>query len=308
MQPSQPSHRRGRSERGVRRPGVAARVTLIAVGFLLAGLVGMTGLGAVRALAQDEATFEGVTIEVFGSGAPAAAPENQLTLRRVTFAPGGGVPPHSHPGAVTFSVASGELAYTLIEGEASVQRAAVDGAPGPIQAMLVGALTQLVAGDSVFLDGTIGQAANLGDEPAVLWVSSLLAADQPFLTVIEPPEGADAAEPTVAADEATEPEDAEPEATQAAAVEGVRVTLDEFTIRLSSEIPAGETTFVITNAGSIYHSFAIVGDGVEAALEAPLKPGETVELTVDLPSGTYQIVCPVANHEALGMTRDLVVV
>ena len=70
----------------------------------------------------------------------------------------------------------------------------------------------------------------------------------------------------------------------------------------------GVTTFVIANAGSIYHSFAIVGDGVEAALEAPLAPGDTAELTVDLPAGTYQIVYPVANHETLGMTRELTVV
>jgi len=55
-------------------------------------------------------------------------------------------------------------------------------------------------------------------------------------------------------------------------------------------------------------TFLIVGDGVEAALEAPLAPGDTAELTVDLPAGTYQIVCPVANHETLGMTRELTVV
>lgn len=301
MQPSQPSHRRERTGRG-RRPNGAGVALIVAVALLTA----VAGLGAARALAQDEAAFEGVSIEVFGSGTPSASPENQLTLRRVTFAPGGALPPHSHPGAVTLSVASGELAYTLIEGEASVRRAAVDGAAGAVQPLLAGALTPLVAGDSVFLEGTIAQAANLGSEPAVLWVSSLLAADQPFVTVVETAEEPAPSEPTAAPDAEAQP-DATPEP-EAATVEGVRVTLDEFTIRLSSEIAAGETTFVITNAGSVYHSFAIVGDGVEAALERPLEPGETAELTVDLPAGTYQIVCPVANHDALGMTRELVVV
>ncbi len=216
----------------------------------------------------------------------------------MTFEPGASLPPYSHPGAVTFTVASGELAYTLLAGEASVQRAPENGEEGEAEDLEIDDETTLATGDSVFVEGAIATATNPGDEPAILWVSSLLDADAPFLVEEEIEEEEPEEEPTP---ESTLEAEEEPEP------EGVRVSLDEFTIRLSSTIPAGETTFVITNRGSVSHSFVIVGADAEASLDAPVRPGQTVELTVDLPAGTYQILCPVANHDSLGMTRELVV-
>ncbi len=49
----------------------------------------------------------GTTVQVMGSGQPAATPGLELTLRRITHAPGGRVPAHSHPGALVIFVESG---------------------------------------------------------------------------------------------------------------------------------------------------------------------------------------------------------
>ncbi len=295
MHPSQPAEHRGHERRGGRSMR-AALISVFAAAVLIAGLAGSVSLRA--AWAQDDSTFEGVTIDVFGSGEPSAAPGNALVLRRVTLEPGASLPPHSHPGAVTFTVASGELDYTLLAGEASVQRAPEDGEAGEIEPLEIDAETALATGDSIFVEGAVATASNPGDEPAILWASSLLDADASFLVEEE-------IEEEVPVEEVT-PEET-PDAEEDPEPEGVRVTLDEFTIRLSSSIPAGETTFVITNSGSVNHSFVVVGAEAEAALDSPVAPGETAELTVDLPAGTYQILCPVANHDTLGMTRELVV-
>ena len=149
MYPSQPAEYRGHGRRG----GRSMRAVLASV-FAAAVLVTAMA-GSVRfreAWAQDESAFEGVTIEVFGSGEPSAVPGSALVLRRVTFEPGASLPPHSHPGAVTFTVASGELVYTLIDGEASVQRASEDGQAGEAgeaEPLEIDAETSLATGDSV---------------------------------------------------------------------------------------------------------------------------------------------------------------
>ena len=295
MHPSQPAEDREHERRG-RRSMRAVLVSTFAAVVLIVGLAGSVSLRA--AWAQDDPEFEGVTIEVFGSGEPSAAPGSALVLRRITIEPEASLPPHSHPGAVTFTVASGELTYTLLAGEASVQRAPEDGEEGETEDLEIDAEATLDTGDSVFVEGAIATATNPGDEPAILWASSLLGAEAPFLVEEEIEEEEPEEEPTP---EPTPEAEDEPEA------EGIRVSLDEFTIRLSSSIPAGETTFVITNRGSVNHSFVIVGGDAEASLDSPVRPGQTVELTVELPAGTYQILCPVASHDSLGMTRELVV-
>ena len=73
-------------------------------------------------------------------------------------------------------------------------------------------------------------------------------------------------------------------ATPAASATGetVAVSLKEFTIAMPTELPAGPTTFEITNDGSVEHSFEIEGQGIEEELEPYLQPGASDTLTVDL--------------------------
>jgi len=87
----------------------------------------------------------------------------------------------------------------------------------------------------------------------------------------------------------------------------VQVSLTEFEIDMPDSIPAGPTTFEVTNNGTVEHNFEVEGQGVEEELETNLQPGETGTLEVDLQPGTYEIYCPVADHEGQGMSLTLTV-
>ncbi|MBA2278610.1 MAG: hypothetical protein H0W06_12690, partial [Chloroflexia bacterium] len=95
-------------------------------------LFGLVALGLSITFAQDATpppAAVGVTTDILGSGQPDAAPGEALGMRRNTFAPGGVVPAHMHPGALVLHVESGELTYTVIEGTVQIQRAATAGTP-----------------------------------------------------------------------------------------------------------------------------------------------------------------------------------
>lgn len=87
----------------------------------------------------------------------------------------------------------------------------------------------------------------------------------------------------------------------------VQVSLIEYAIEMPTSIPAGPTTFEITNNGTEEHGFEIEGGEVEEALEPRLQPGETGTLQVDLPPGTYEVYCPVSDHADEGMRIELTV-
>lgn len=81
----------------------------------------------------------------------------------------------------------------------------------------------------------------------------------------------------------------------------VHVKLDEFDIHMPTSLPAGATTFQVTNIGNTAHNFEVEGQGIEREFESHLEPGATKPLEVDLQPGTYVIYCPVDNHRELGM-------
>ena len=128
-----------------------------------------------------------------------------------------------------------------------------------------------------------------------------------------------AAEPT-----ATEPAAQAPTATEPAAVEtAVGVRLAEFAVEPSmSSVPSGTVTFNVSSEGAIFHNFNIIAtdlapdalpvDGALFAVDeeqvdvvantANLNPGEQATLTVDLPAGSYVLICNVPTHYQAGMT------
>jgi hypothetical protein len=125
----------------------------------------------------------GVTTEVLGGLEPAQAPGQALYLLRVTFAPGGGVTAHVHPGATIYHVDAGALQFTWLEGEARLARAA-NGTPAATptagEPIPVGKEIALTAGDTVYYDGAAVQSErNDGNEPAVVLVGNLRGADEP---------------------------------------------------------------------------------------------------------------------------------
>lgn len=87
----------------------------------------------------------------------------------------------------------------------------------------------------------------------------------------------------------------------------VEVDLSEFAITMPDTLPAGPTTFMISNTGDVKHNFEIEGQGIEKKLSMNLKSGESKTLKVDLEPGTYTVYCPVGEHADKGMKMQLVV-
>lgn len=168
----------------------------VATAVLFATLIVTLVLGAARgpAAARQQGTpaaggTSGVTTEVLGGLEPTQAPGQMLYLLRVTFAPGGGVTAHTHPGATIYHIAAGALQFTLLEGEARLVRAA-NGTPaaadGTAEAIPAGEAIVLTAGDTVYYDGSAVQIErNDGDAPAVVLVSNLRGGDEPARQFVE---------------------------------------------------------------------------------------------------------------------------
>ncbi len=87
----------------------------------------------------------------------------------------------------------------------------------------------------------------------------------------------------------------------------VDVSLVEFEIDMEHTLPTGTVTFNITNDGTVGHSFAITGQGLNQDLGKTLLPGESSSLKISLKPGTYQIYCPVGHHRQQGMETKLTV-
>jgi uncharacterized cupredoxin-like copper-binding protein len=87
----------------------------------------------------------------------------------------------------------------------------------------------------------------------------------------------------------------------------VQVTLVDGEIQMEDTLPAGPTTFEVTNAGEMLHNFEIEGEGIEEELENDLTAGQSGTLSVDLQPGTYEVYCPVADHAEQGMRMTLTV-
>jgi plastocyanin len=95
---------------------------------------------------------------------------------------------------------------------------------------------------------------------------------------------------------------------------GLNVALGEWAVTLEADaIRPGEVTFVVANRGTIQHGFEIEleeeddssgsgsgDDGLKAETNL-LRPGETTELTMNLPAGLYKVECLVPGHDDLGM-------
>ncbi len=126
----------------------------------------------------------GVTAALLGSGQPAVAPGHELSLRRVTIAPGGGIPAHTHPGALVIYLESGTWGYTALDEGTQLTRAATNGTPGPTEEMAVGEEITLNAGDWIYVEDPSDDIRNAGDEPVVLLIAGLTRVGEPFTTIM----------------------------------------------------------------------------------------------------------------------------
>jgi len=145
-----------------------------------------------HAMAQDSTPTAGpvgVTSVLLGSRQPSVVPGHELSLRRITIAPGGGIPAHTHPGALIIYLESGSWGYIPLAGVAQLTRAAVDGTPSPTEDMVVGAETMLAPGDWIYVEDPADDIRNAGDEPVVLWVAGLTPVGEPFTTLMPAMDG-----------------------------------------------------------------------------------------------------------------------
>src|SRR5215213_5364693 len=69
----------------------------------------------------------------------------------------------------------------------------------------------------------------------------------------------------------------------------------------------GAYVFRAVNVGNVVHSLRIEGNGIEEQETRDIGPGESADLTVTLSPGTYELDCPVGNHEELGMRGSVTV-
>jgi plastocyanin len=96
---------------------------------------------------------------------------------------------------------------------------------------------------------------------------------------------------------------AAPAPATAAAVATVEVSLEDYRLVPGSPRVArhGVIGFVATNDGQNRHALAVDGPTGERR-SLPLRPGERATISLLLPRGTYKWYCPIADHEARGMT------
>jgi glucose/arabinose dehydrogenase len=87
----------------------------------------------------------------------------------------------------------------------------------------------------------------------------------------------------------------------------INISLSEWKVGPSrTRAPAGTLRFDSENIGATPHALRIVGNGVDMSTET-FGPGQSRSLELNVPAGTYQLVCPLPGHEAQGMSATLTV-
>jgi quercetin dioxygenase-like cupin family protein len=148
--------------------------------------IAFLAVGFVLSCAISRAQNAGATREVLVTGKPVAAPGQLLQLQRVTIAPHFQLPVHIHPGMQAAWISSGVLHYVVVDGEALVTRAPVNGTPGPTETLTDGSETDLRPGDSIVeTEGLIHYAVNQTDAPIEIFIASLLAEGEPGTQEVE---------------------------------------------------------------------------------------------------------------------------
>jgi hypothetical protein len=90
---------------------------------------------------------------------------------------------------------------------------------------------------------------------------------------------------------------------QAAAGNDVEVSLGDTHMIMPTSVDAGDVTFKVNNVGSEERGFKISGPGLERFFTAPLPPGQSEKMTVNLKPGEYQVEAPAVGDP----TKHLVV-
>ena len=96
-------------------------------------------------------------------------------------------------------------------------------------------------------------------------------------------------------------------AQQAVTERNVTVRLLEGRLEAPASVAAGEVTLAVTNAGTDARAFKLSGPGLQRELRAPLAPGQTQTLAVNLRPGVYRLEAPAPGKPAKPLSAELTV-
>jgi hypothetical protein len=99
--------------------------------------------------------------------------------------------------------------------------------------------------------------------------------------------------------------DAAHDVKQAVVGHDVEVSLGERHMEMPTSVEAGDVTFTVTNDGSENRGFKITGPGLERSFTAPLPPGQSERITVNLEPGVYQVQAPSQEDPTKQLTVEL---
>jgi hypothetical protein len=157
--------------------------------FVLFTAIPASGHGSSReevTLSDDPSScVDNVKPELLGS-TPSEVEGYSLVTARVTFAPGGSLGAHIHPGTLVATVVEGTLGFTLIsDAQMDVNRApAADGSRATDVAM-PGEEVILDVGDGFVETGMVHSARNASDVQTVVIISGLVETGQPLTQCVE---------------------------------------------------------------------------------------------------------------------------
>ena len=167
-------------------------VLLVAlVGLVLAGPQALSGVAQegspMAGMSATPAGAVGLTSRVLARIEPATAAGQELQLVRVEVAPDATVARHTHPGTIALCLESGSVVFGVVDGTATVTRAATAATPEAAE-QLAAAETVLEPGDCLTFDAsqTSHTLHNPGG-PAVLWQAQLYTVGQPPTTFLGTP-------------------------------------------------------------------------------------------------------------------------
>lgn len=132
-------------------------------------------------LSEDPAScVSDVKGEVLGS-TPTEIDGYSLVTARVTFAPGGTLGAHIHPGTLVATVVEGSLGFTLItDAQMDVTRAPAADGSRATDVALPGQEVVLEAGDGFVETGMVHSARNASDGQTVVMISGIVETGQPL--------------------------------------------------------------------------------------------------------------------------------
>lgn len=105
--------------------------------------------------------------------------------------------------------------------------------------------------------------------------------------------------------------DARAQTAKAAAADTVGVVLTDNALQAPDTLQAGSVALAIKNEGSKERGFAVEASGAESAakmLEAPVAPGATATLSVELEAGTYMLYALTDGERDSKLSKTVTVV